>query len=186
VRQYYYVVASLPLLHSDSPPPLDLEELFYSCRGNIQESDLALLMTVSLQPGDPADNAFLKEWYTWESSLRNELVRLRSQKKGVDAEHHLREGDVFPGIPETAREAFTQDSPLVAEELLNRARWSKLEELEVGHYFDMVKLMAYSLKLQLLQRQSRFTTELGKEKFGAVYDQIHEDIQNAEKFGELS
>lgn len=186
MRQYYYMIASLPLLKSDSPPPFDIEDLFYSCRGNIKDSDLTLLETVSLEPGDSAGNEMLERWYDWETSLRNELVRLRSQRKAADSDKYLREGDVFPGVPEVAREAFTQESPLSAEEILNRARWAKLEELEVGHYFDMVKLMVYTLKLQLLQRQSRFTKELGQEKFGAVYDQIHEDIQNAEKFGELS
>jgi len=180
VRQYYYTIASLPLLKSDSIPPLDIDDLYYTCRGNIHDSDFSLLKTISLEPGDAGRVDFLQKWYGWETSLRNELVRLRSQKRNTDTEKHLREGDVYPGLSDLAREAFSQDSPLTAEEILNRARWSKLEELEVGHYFDMVKLMVYALKLQLLQRQNRFTDKLGREKFDAVYEQIHEDIQNAE------
>jgi len=180
VRQYYYMIASLPLLQIDSPPPFSIEDLYYSCRGNIDDSDLFLLKSLSLEPGIAGGNAFLEQWYGWETALRNELVRLRSQKKGMDSEKHLREGDVFPGIPEIAREAFTQDSPLAGEETLNRARWMKLDELEVGHYFDMVKLMVYALKLQLLQRQGSFTEKLGKERFEALYDQIHQEIRNAE------
>ncbi len=179
MRQYYYVIATLPLLQPDDKPPLTLDELYYSCRGNINDDDLNLLKTASLEPSHDYGTEILKKWYTWETSLRNELVKLRSQKRGVESEKYKREGDVIPGIAETAREAVNQDSPLAGEELLNKARWTFLDELEVGHYFDTAKLLVYALKLQLLHRRSKFTTEQGKEKFEHIYQHIREDIESA-------
>ena len=179
MRQYYYVIATLPLLQFDDKPPVTLEDLYYMCRGNIASEDLDLLQTVSLEPSEPFGNEILKKWYAWETSLRNELVKIRSQKMGIESEKYQREGDVVPGSADTAREAANQDSPLAGEELLNKARWNFLEELEVGHYFDLYKLMVYALKLQLLLRRSRFTAEQGREKFEQIYQHIREDIESA-------
>lgn len=180
MRQYYYVIASLPFLQLDYAPPMEIEDLYYSCRNNINDEDLALLQSVDLEPGDSLGNEFLEKWYSWESSLRNELVQLRAQKQGIEVERYRREGEFIPGTPEIAKTAFSQDSPLTAEENLDQARWNKLDEFEVGHDFDLVKLLIYSLKLQLLQRRSRFTHELGSQKFGEIYEHVREDIQNAE------
>lgn len=180
MRQYYYVIATLPLLSFEDSPPFEMEDLYYSCRDNIREDDLELIQSVSLEPRDDRGFEVLRQWYIWEGSLRNELVKLRSQKLGEESDRYLREGEIVPGIPETAREAFSQESPLEGENLLDRARWQKLEELEVGHYFDLAKLVVYTLKLQLLKRRSFFREELGGEMFAATYGHIREDIQNAE------
>lgn len=179
MRQYYYVIATLPLLQYDDKPPLTLEELYYACRGNISNEDLELLQTVSLGPSRTYGNELLEKWYTWETSLRNELLKIRCQKLGIESEKYRREGQVVPGIAETAREAANQDSPLSGEELLNKARWTFLEELESGHYFDLFKLMIYALKLQLLHRRSKFTAEQGRENFDQIYQHIREDIESA-------
>jgi hypothetical protein len=174
------MIATLPLLKFEDLPPLEMEDLYYSCRDNIREDDLELVQSASLEPGENLDCEVLGQWYTWERSLRNELVRLRSQKLGEESDRFLREGEIVPGLSETAREAFSQDSPLEAENILDRARWLKLEELEVGHYFDLVKLVIYTLKLKLLKRRSFFREESGREMFEEIYGHIREDIQNAE------
>lgn len=179
MRQYYYVIATLPLLQYDDKPPLTLDELYYACRDNINREDLELLQTVSLEPPRTYGTGLLEKWYTWETSLRNELLKIRSQKLGIESEKYRREGDVTPGMADTAREAANQDSPLSGEELLNKARWTYLDELESGHYFDLYKLMVYALKLQLLHRRSTFTAEQGRENFEQIYQHIREDIESA-------
>ena len=71
-----------------------------------------------------------------------------------------------------AREAFEHDSPLAAEDILNWERWSYLEELELGHYFDTDKVLIYYLKLQLLTRIKSFNKEKGTEKFNNIIENI--------------
>ena len=56
-------------------------------------------------------------------------------------------------------------SPLAAEGVLDRARWSWLEELESGHYFDGERLALYLLKLRILERRARFVKDLGSARF---------------------
>ncbi len=63
-----------------------------------------------------------------------------------------------------------------AEEYLNRERWIFLEELEVGHFFDLEKLIVYSIRLQLLERKKFFSMEKGKEHFLEMYEQIETAI----------
>ena len=47
-------------------------------------------------------------------------------------------------------EAFAAENPLEREKLLDYGRWTKLEELELGHRFDFDVLCAYKLKLEIL------------------------------------
>jgi hypothetical protein len=179
VRRYYYTLAALPFLQYEDKAPFSTEEFIAVCRGNIAQEDVELLQRVQLEPADPLGNPFLAEWYGWELALRNELVKLRAGKLGLEVNEHLREGEFYTGVFDVAREAFSQDSPLDGEEVLNRARWRKIDEMEVGRFFELSNLIAFSLKLQLLLRKDHFTPQQGREKFDQIYRRIREDIQSA-------
>jgi hypothetical protein len=174
LAQYYYLVASLPLLFYDSESFPSREDFLLTCRQHISARHYRLLVSAStadLQAA-AAGCKTLDLWCQWEISLRNELVRLRAKKRGREAETYLVES---PGVlaPQTiAREAFAQDSPLQAEDTLNRGRWSYLDELEVGHYFDIEKILIYALRLQILARKALFDEEKGREMFDKVYSEI--------------
>jgi hypothetical protein len=45
--------------------------------------------------------------------------------------------------------------------MLDEARWRMLEELCVGHYFDLDFLIIYALKLLILERWQRIRTADG-------------------------
>jgi hypothetical protein len=179
VRRYYYTLATLPFLQYEDKAPFSTEEFIAACRGNISQEDLQLLQTVRLEPADPQGQPFLAEWYGWEQALRNELVKLRAGRLGLEVGEYLREGEYHTGVFDIAREAFNQESPLDAETVLNRARWRKIEEMEVGRFFELANLIAFSLKLQLLLRKDHFTREQGTEKFDQIYQSIRQDIQSA-------
>jgi hypothetical protein len=174
LAQYYYLVASLPLLFYDSENVPSHEDFLVTCRQHISPGHYRLLVATSatdLQT-TPASCKTLRLWRQWEISLRNELVRLRAKKQGREAEAYLVES---PGVldPQTiAREAFAQESPLQAEDTLNRGRWSFLDQLEVGHYFDIEKILIYALRLQVLARKALFDEEKGRKMFDKVYSEI--------------
>ena len=48
---------------------------------------------------------------------------------------------------------------------MNRGRWQFLEDIELGHDFDLERLLVYSIKLQLLERRESLTVEKGEERF---------------------
>lgn len=179
MRRYYYTISTLPLLSFEESAPFDLTQLYYMCRGNIAEEDLEILMGAGLEPKEYSSFAPLARWYEWETALRNELVTYRAQRLGWETDRYLREGEVVTGVFDVARNAASQESPLQAEELLLRARWNFLDELETGHFFELTNLVVFALKLQLLMRKELFTQERGEENFQEIYRTVREDIQSA-------
>ena len=173
MAQYYYLVASLPLLSYDSERALSTEEFLDACRPLVSPRHFRVLESAGST--DPAADGpscrTLDLWRGWEISLRNELVRLRAKNLGREARVQATDsGSVEPQA--IAREAFSQESPLQGEHALNRARWRYLDELESGHYFDIDKVLVYLLRLQILQRKTLFDDRRGRELFDKIYAEI--------------
>ena len=150
--------------------PISRQAFLEMCGIELVDDDYRLIENASIRSLDgvgPTCRA-LDAWREWEGTLRNELVNVRAQTKGYEAEKYLREGPEAFGVERTAREAAGDSSPLAAEHTMNRARWSFLDELEVGHHFDMEKLVIYFLKFQILERKASFDKEKGKEKVGDI------------------
>lgn len=176
MTQYYYLVASLPLLVFAGRPPLRSQEWLDLCREQVAESDHALLSRISIaapfrRPGDPAA---WRTYSSWETALRNELVAQRAQRLGLDPEPFRREAPFFPGLSAFAKEALDAATPKDAETALDRRRWSVLEELEAGTQFDLGRLIVYRLKLMILERRERFRPEPGLESFRSAYARVME------------
>ncbi len=130
-----------------------------------------------LGDGSPEASAWLtlRRWINWERCLRDELVRLRAQALGVEGSRYLRPASYIAGAVEAARSAASAENPLAAEAVLDRARWAQLDELEVGHQFDLAQLIIYALRLELLDRRAQMTSDRGRSSFeswyeGAVHD----------------
>jgi hypothetical protein len=172
---YYYTVASLPMLFYDRDLPISREAFLEACDRDLAPDDRGIMDEARIGDVERGSSGcgLLDGWRRWETGLRNELVRLRAHRKGWDAEKHLRESEGVLGTAEVARDAFGQDSPLSGEDVLNRARWSFIEELEVGHHFDLEKLVAYYLKLQILERKASFRSDEGSERLESVLAQRH-------------
>jgi hypothetical protein len=90
----------------------------------------------------------------------------------MPAEKHVRPGSVEWDGLRAAQAAFQAESPLDGELVIERERWAVLERLQVGHYFDTEALVAYALKLQILERVGRFELERGRAAYGQVYGDI--------------
>jgi len=180
-NHYYYLIASLPTLSYDMENPVSEEEFFGEYESVLTEKDYKILKSAKLIPlEEKSENVTLEKWNNWERSLRNELVRMRAGKKGIDGEKYVAGEGFEAGIPEIAREAFQAPSPLDAESILNKARWDCLETLESGHYFDFAKIIIYFLKLQVVQRKLQISKEKGKTAFSEIYAAIH-DKNSAQK-----
>lgn len=176
--RYFYTLSSLPLLRFETEKPLPLDEFLRLCRTEVGERDYPVLLSASIHPiglDEPADGT-LKRWWNWERTLRNELVRLRAPRKGLEVERFLKPADWQVGPADIAREALARETPLEVEEVLDRARWSFLGELEVGHFFDLGRLIVYFLRLQILHRRAFFNREEGTSRFQTIYSRITEEI----------
>ena len=175
--QYYYAVTSLPQLFFESDVYPMMDEFLDLCRENLTGRDqrviedaFAVLVEDDPHRGGKA-TALFRGWIDWNQSIRAELAWLRAQSLGWELEEH--QGiDRIIGTEEAAREVYSQVSPLAAEELLERYRWARLDELEVGHYFDLTKLITYMMRLSILTRRAQFAKDTGVENFSRMYHTI--------------
>jgi hypothetical protein len=153
---YPYLVSSLPMLHFGMKPPFSYERFLEVCRPLIPKKDFELLRALP-KPEQYSEkgirNCIILKWIEFDVTLRNELVRIRATKKHLDPSPYL--------LTEGSRETFPIPAGLAvsihtsvpdAEKTLDEIRWKALEELALGHYFDVGVLITYAYKLMILQR----------------------------------
>ena len=98
-------------------------------------------------------NQTVRKWFMFDTGLRNELVRQRAVRLHKDPNQYLRmDGYADLSITHIALSAYRNPAILEAEKILDYARWSALEELAMGHYFDSDALFIYALKLLIVER----------------------------------
>lgn len=143
------------MLRFQAAPPFSFEAFLERCQGLIPEHEIALLRRlpqVSLE-GDGGTPAALQQWHSFECALRNELVKIRAQRKHVDAHPYLRPAVAADtAIMRLARQAAKSSSVVEAEKMLDQARWHHADERAFGHYFDREALFAYAFKLLIALR----------------------------------
>ena len=172
-EQYYYVITSLPSLSLSEELPVWKDDFLANCEKYLKKTDFNILESISLFDVEKDEASFdiVRRFFGWERGVRNALVRLRAEKLGLKPDEFVRGEIVDHSQTLLAEEAFNTDSPLMAEEILNRARWRYLDELEFGHYFDIERLVVFFIKLQILERISSFDAEEGRERLNAVVSQ---------------
>jgi len=177
--QFYYTVASLPMLNYDEPVSLKHSDYLEDCRKWLKPSEWSILESSLISPETEKEFPGIAEEYRkWEISLRNELVSLRSAALGLEADDYKVEGERFADTAVLAAAAFKEESPLDAENTLNKGRWEYIENLKVGHFFDLEFLVLYSLQLQILERKSCFDEETGFTRYQEIYKNILSGIDD--------
>lgn len=185
-KQYYYTVNTLPHLSFGKPPSIRKEEFFRLTKKELTAIDFTILQSADVcPPGNGASLPALTKWYAWETTLRNELVRKRASKRGLDAKEFTRGKEHDDTCSRLVDEVCRVESPLGAQRMLDQARWRFLEGLEFNHYFDIELLVIYFLKLQLLEKQDRYDRVKGRETLDVVVSQV-EDLWNRKKATELT
>jgi hypothetical protein len=155
----------------------------------LSEHDAALMDFITLDPqplksGEEegvsyADNAaasgsdFIDRWREWERSLRLNLARHRSIKTrregGAPVEPPIHPADAAAAA---VKAVAATESPLEAEILIDKARWSAIDYLQGIDYFDRNTIFAYLLKLILLERRASFKAEEGFAEYKSLYASI--------------
>lgn len=162
---YVYLISSLPMLRFGARPPFPFEKFLALCERFIPPEDLDTLKCVQLSVDADvrAAHPALARWFSFETALRNELVRLRAPHRHAEAAKYLRAeaGEGF-SLAHAALAAHRKVSPLEAERFLDEVRWNFLEELAAGHYFDLDILILYALKIGILERWERIETAPGR------------------------
>jgi hypothetical protein len=183
VSQYYFLVASLPSLSFDIMHAPEPEDFLESVREHTSASVYEAVKSARIDaPIDLVERPVLvNRWQRFERALRNALVKVRASSAAIDAAAYVRTdaagGDETDqsGVSDIAKDAFAEESPLSTENVLGKARWRFLDDLETGHYFDADRLIVYYLKLQLLARRRQLNREDGERLYKEATDKIMTD-----------
>lgn len=152
---YTYFIATLPALLFGSRPPYSFEGFISLSRRFIAEKDRAILNTIPLMERSfyEGPQETLRKWQDFETRLRNELAKVRSSKRHIDPLKYVRRyGHADTYLAHQVAHIQRNPSALDAQRLLDEERWRFLDELCLGHYFDLDALIVYCLKLLILER----------------------------------
>lgn len=149
---YTYLISSLPVLSFGARPPFSTERFFSMCSDLISSKDLDRLKNSLKDEGED-------RYHDFEIALRNELVKIRAQRKHLDASKFLRrDGYADQWISHMAASACRNPSIIDQERMLDLDRWRFLDELSIGHYFNIELLKIYARKLSMLEKWERVRT----------------------------
>jgi hypothetical protein len=158
---YVYLISTLPTLHFGLSPAFSFEKFIAYCQRFISEAEIEILKRASIS-GDydiETCHPMLKKWQEFDTTLRNELVKIRASRKHVEPEKYLRQDrESAQFISHIAISAHRNPALLEAEKIIDQERWRYLDELCFGHYFDLDFLIIYCLKLLILERWERVNT----------------------------
>ena len=174
MAQYYYTVSALPYLTYDGGLRLSIDDFLSLCRDTLSPLDWSILEKIGLRGSFESGNGTHAAWTVFETALRGEIAKLRAQKRGAESDAP-RQGALSALVIDTARAAVNEISPTAAEDLLLRTLWRFLDELEVGHHFDLDKIILYYLRLRILELKDLRNKEKGREEFTRLYETIRKE-----------
>ena len=144
-------------------------------------------------------NAFLKKWLLFDQNLKNLLIWLNSHKFGLNPNEevlgnhyeaeYLRSTKAGELNLKTwdfqFREALHHfDNPDIAlrELIINEMRWHYLDEIIQPYSFGIEHLLAFAIRLQLINRNLTDTEEIGSQRLNELISGIMSEYQLPEYF----
>ena len=183
---YYFLVSQLPYLIFGQQPPMSSEAFKDLAKPLLSAGDAAFLDLVSLDPL-PCDEeapscgcAFIDSWREWDRTMRLNLAKQRAAKIGRE-NANVADAPFLPveAVAAAAKAVASSESPLDGEMLIDRARWNAVEAFQGIDYFGINSILAYQLKLLLLERRELFQEETGFAEYKSIYSSIVESISPA-------
>ncbi len=181
MSSYYYLVASLPMLHLEEASPISLEAFIGMCSQGLSPSDFELVRSASIDPrldSDTTGHSYLRRWNKIVAMVKGELSEQRAKKLSRDLDHYKNSGDKNPWIGDLIRSVMQAENPLQAELLLLSYFWKQAEDLATGHVFDVDFIISYYLKLQMVTRRSLFTPMEGNAEFKRLFSNLQTTIKS--------
>ena len=176
MASYYYLVATLPMLRYEDSCPFSTEEFLELCRSNVNKKDYKII-SEALSDSD-SSHPFVNKWYQFNNSVKKELAEQRSKKLNINSEKYKNTNDKEFTIAEGVRAALAAKNAFEGELLLMKLYWKYLDEESTNHVFDLVGLLAFAIKLKLLERKSRFDKVDGNKEFKSLLSNLQSTIKS--------
>ena len=151
------------MLTLEQDAPFSSEAFLENCEGVLSPGDQHDLALAVEGRADESDSPFLRAWTARERQLRNAIVRSRAAARRVEPEAYLHPTDGFDvTTAQVAEEVIANEDPLRRERMLDLHRWHTIEELTGPASFDMDAVLAFALKLRMVERWAAMTEEAGR------------------------
>jgi hypothetical protein len=179
-------MAQLPFLIYEQKPPMSSTAFRALAESSLTEDDAALFACLSIAPDNITESApstgcgFIDDWKEWKRVFSLNLAKYRAVR--IKRENALMtEPPVYPqtAAAAAAKAVTGESSPLEAEILIDKARWSAIDNLAGIDYFGINNVYAYFLKLLLLERRQAFNAEIGFSEYKSLYSEIIENAHNS-------
>lgn len=144
-------------------------------------------------------NKFLREWFEFDLNLKNIVAGFNTRK------HKLKGDKYFIGdnyVVQAVRKSTLKDfglgndfehmerlisiqeneNLLEREKAMDTMRWEFLDDRNTFNYFTIEVLLAYVIKLQMVQRWLEMDYETGKEMFRKLLNQLEQSYEFPKEF----
>ena len=194
MHNYHYIVASLPELTTGWKfQERSAEQIIGEIRELCGKDDLALLdiLQESFVPENltqefyqkalASGNSFIREYFTFDLKVRNAKVRYLNRELSRHADKDVIS---IPLQEENSEEDAGIEAAFKGTDLLARERavddlyWEKADALSLIHWFDMNVIMAFVLKLHIIDRWNLLDEQTGREMFRKLVDNLTQTNKN--------
>ncbi|MDD3079454.1 MAG: DUF2764 family protein [Paludibacter sp.] len=195
--------SELILLMQESEKPKDARLLLYIQKfytsisdekfdtGGISQEDY--LSSLYYEEAMQSKNEFLRSWFEFNLNLNNILTAIACRKHGFDQralvvgnnevaniirQSNARDfglGGMFDELDMILRIAEETDL-LEREKKIDALKWKWLEDNTFFHYFSVEKVLAYVLKVQMIERWKFLSVENGTQVFRQLLDEFREGV----------
>ncbi len=186
MTNYQYTVASLPAISQDWKfGGKTAGQIINEIRTTCDKADNALIDFVvsgfeveNLTPefyreAIDGGNAFLREYYSFDLGMRNAKVTYLNKALGRPVEKDILDPGTENVCPPPATDGVYETSDILARErAVDDMYWTELNRLCELHYFDMNVILAFILKLHIVDRWNVLDEETGRELFRKLVDEV--------------
>ncbi len=176
MSKQYYLVSQLPdISAAGEKSTLPITEKYFRdlCSRFLDSKSQEIVNQLKLEAprfAKKTGSDFLDKWYENERALRFALSQVRAQKMKKDAQ--IGAVVISADIVQAARTAVGMDSPLSAEQYLFEYRISVLNNLQPLDNFSLDYVLAYGIRLLLIERMKKFDKVRGTESYHKLYESI--------------
>lgn len=175
MKRQYYLVSQLPEIRGADKKALPITVKSYKelCSRFLtpgEYKNIAFLNIEAPREENKTGSEFLDKWYSYDRGLRTALATERAARLKKEAK--LNTSGITQDIVQTARTACNMDSPLESETYLYNARLATLDAITPLDYFSQDYVLAYGVRLMLLERAAKFDKIRGQESYKEIYADI--------------
>ena len=144
-------------------------------------------------------NEFLREWFEFDLDLKNIIAGFNVRKFKLKGDkYYIGDNSVVQAVRKSTLKDFglgiefghmdklvnihENDNLLERERATDIMRWEFLDENNTFNYFTIEVLLAYIIKLQMVQRWLDMDYETGKEMFRKLLDQLEQSYEFPREF----